>query len=440
VLVVLVALLLASAVLISLVGRTVRETVTTAVQTRAEQVAADVAGGVGAAQFGGSDDGAQVQVVSGNRVVAASPGLAGLAPLSDVRPAAGSTLTATVDGRLLEESGDSYRLVALGLDPSTGADRVIAVQSLAVAESTQDLVQRLAAIGVPVLLLVVGAATWLSVGRALQPVEAIRARTARIQAADLSARVPVPATRDEIASLANTMNAMLARLESSAQAQRAFVSDAGHEMRSPVAAIRTEVEVAQRAGVGETTLSDVLSETGRLERLVDDLLVLARADESQVRLHRMDVDLDDLIEAERARLRDRGIAVTASVGAARVVGDRSALARVVRNLVENAARHAAGRVHLACGTDSAVEGAAWLEVDDDGPGIPPADRERVFDRFVRLDEARAREDGGSGLGLAIVRELVTAHGGQVDVLDGAVLPGARIRVWLPAQPPSGENA
>jgi signal transduction histidine kinase len=440
VLVVLVALLLASGVLISLVGRTIRETVTTAVQTRAEEVAADVAGGVGQLQLGGSDDGVQVQVVAGDRVIAASPGLAGLAPLTDRRPPAGSADSATVDGRLLGENGDSYRLVVLGLAPSTGADRVVAVQSLAAAESTERLVERLAAIGVPVLLLVVGAATWLSVGRALHPVEAIRAQTARIQAADLSARVPVPATRDEIASLANTMNAMLARLESSARTQRAFVSDAGHELRSPVAAIRTEVEVAQRAGVGQTTLSDVLSETERLERLVDDLLVLARADEFQVRLHRVEVDIDDLIEAERARLRDRGTMVTAAVGAARVIGDRSALARVVRNLVDNAARHAAGRVHLACGTDGTVDGAAWLEVSDDGPGIPAADRERVFDRFVRLDEARAREDGGSGLGLAIVRDLVTAHGGRVSVLDGTVLPGARIRVWLPAQPPSDENA
>jgi signal transduction histidine kinase len=235
------------------------------------------------------------------------------------------------------------------------------------------------------------------------------------------------------------MHAMLARLESSALAQRAFVSDAGHEMRSPVAAIRTEVEVARRAGVGDTTLGDVLSEAGRLERLVDDLLASARADESQVRLRRVDVDVDDLMEAERARLRDRGLTVTTALGAVRVVGDRSALARVLRNLVDNAARHARGRVHLACGRDAAVQGAVWFEVSDDGPGIPLAERERVFDRFVRLDEARSREDGGSGLGLAIVRELVAAHGGQVSVQDGTVLPGARLRVWLPAQPPSGEK-
>ncbi|MCW2676893.1 MAG: Signal transduction histidine kinase [Modestobacter sp.] len=439
VLVVAVALLLASAVLVALVNRTVRETVTSAVLTRAQEVAADLAGDAGAAQLGGSDDGVLIQVVSGDRVLAASPGLAGLSPLTPARPAPGATVTASVDGGTLGENGDNYRLVAVGVGPSTGADRVIAVQSLAVAENTAALVERLAAIGIPVLLVVVGAATWSSVGRALHPVEAIRSRTAQIQAADLSARVPVPATHDEIASLATTMNAMLGRLEASARAQRAFVSDAGHEMRSPVAAIRTEVEVAQRAGVGEWTLSDVLSETGRLERLVDDLLVLARADEAQVPLHRVDVDVDHVVEAERPRLLDRGLAVTTSIAAARVVGDPAALGRVVRNLADNAARHASGRVHLACGRDAAVPGAVWIEISDDGPGIPAADRERVFDRFVRLDEARARDDGGSGLGLAIVRGLVTAHGGRVCVQDGSVLPGALVRVWLPAQPPSGAN-
>jgi signal transduction histidine kinase len=268
-------------------------------------------------------------------------------------------------------------------------------------------------------------------------VEAIRARTARIGAADLSARVPVPSTGDEVAALAGTMNAMLARLEASARAQRAFVSDAGHEMRSPVAVIRTEMEVAERAGVSVTTISDVLSETGRLERLVEDLLVLARADEGQIRLHRGDVDVDDLLEAERSRLRGRNdVVVTAAITPARVQGDRAALERVVRNLVDNAARHAAGRIHLASGTDG---GRAWVEVTDDGPGIPVEDRARVFERFVRLDDARAREDGGSGLGLAIVRELVRASGGHVG-LDGAgPLPGAHVRVELPAQPSSGAN-
>jgi signal transduction histidine kinase len=294
-----------------------------------------------------------------------------------------------------------------------------------------------AAVGVPLLLLLVGLATWSSVRRALRPVEQIRARTAEIGVADLSARVPVPAAQDEIAALARTMNAMLRRLEAAVAAQRAFISDAGHEMRSPLAAIRTEMEVAQRVGLGERTIEDLLGETARLERLVADLLLLARADEGAMTLHRADVDLDDLLQDERQRLRTRpGLTVTASISPARTVGDRAALARVVRNLVDNAARHAAGRVHLACGVDGSH---AWIEVCDDGPGVPAVDRARVFERFVRLDDARAREDGGSGLGLAIVGELVRASGGTVRIDDGGLLPGARLRVELPGQPPSGEN-
>jgi signal transduction histidine kinase len=208
-------------------------------------------------------------------------------------------------------------------------------------------------------------------------------------------------------------------------------------MRSPLAAIRTEVEVAQRAGLSERTLSDLLGETGRLERLVADLLLLARADEGATALQRTDVDLDDLLGEERQRLRNRpDLTVTASIAPARVVGDRSALARVVRNLVDNAARHAAGRVHLASGTDGVD---AWMEISDDGPGVPEADRSRVFERFVRLDDARARDAGGSGLGLAIVRQLVRAAGGHVRIDDAGPLPGARVRVDLPAQGSSGLN-
>jgi signal transduction histidine kinase len=439
--VVAVALGLAAVALVSLVGAAVEDTVTTAAETRAQQVAADLAVGASQPQVAGVDDGVLVQVVSAGQVVAASPGLRGRAALTDVRPDPGVAVTSSIDGARVGEGDEHFRVITLGLPASAGADRVIAAQSLAIAENTVGSVTRLAAIGVPLLLVVVGAATWFSVGRALQPVEAIRARTAGIGAADLSTRVPVPPTGDEVAALAGTMNAMLARLESSARAQRAFVSDAGHEMRSPVAVIRTEMEVAQRAGVSATTVSDVLSEAGRLEHLVEDLLVLARADEGQIRLHRGDVDVDDLLEAERSRLRSRGeLVVTAAITPARVQGDRAALERVVRNLVDNAVRHAVRRVHLSCRVDG-----HWVEVavDDDGPGVPEPERERVFERFVRLDEARARQDGGSGLGLAIVRELVRAHGGQVELTAEGPLPGARCVVRLPladggwsAQPPS----
>ncbi|HEV7213140.1 MAG TPA: HAMP domain-containing sensor histidine kinase [Blastococcus sp.] len=435
--VVAVALGLSAVVLEVLVGRTVGESVTAEVATQADEVGGELDRGVTGLRLGRAEDGVRVQVVKGTTVLAASRTLEGRPPLSAARPGPGETVVQTIDGARIGSPGVSYRVVVLGTDSGGGADRIIALQSLTVARNAQDLVVKLAAIGIPVLLLVVGAATWLSVSRALHPVEGIRARTAEISAADLSARVPVPASRDEVSALARTMNDMLGRLEAAVYVQRAFVSDAGHEMRSPLAAIRTEVEVAQRAGLSERTLDDLLSETGRLERLVADLLLLARADEGAMALHRVDVDLDDLLEDERQRLRNRpGLTVTAAIGPARVVGDRSALARVIRNLIENAARHASGRVHLASGT---ADGWAWFEVTDDGPGVPEADRSRVFDRFVRLDDARSREEGGSGLGLAIVRELVRASGGRVALDDAGPLPGAHVRVELPAQPPSGEK-
>jgi signal transduction histidine kinase len=424
------ALAVSAFVLVALVERTISESVTTSAAARAGEVAADVANTGSPPQLSGSDDGVLIQVVRGASVVAASPALRGVPPLTSSHPPPGGTVVATLDGARIGQDGDSFAVVTLGVPPSTGDDRIIAVQSLAVAENTQQLVFRLAVIGVPALLAVVGLATWFSLGRALKPVESIRARTAGIGAADLSARVPVPASRDEIAALARTMNAMLGRLESSVTKQRAFVSDAGHEMRSPLAAIRTEIEVAERAGVGDRTLPAVQAEAARLERLVEDLLLLARADEGAVAHRRGDVDLDDLVDAEYRRLRDRSTpAVSADVRPARVLGDRPALGRVVRNLVDNAVRHAAGRVYLACGMSA---DGAWIEVTDDGPGIPDEQRERVFERFVRLDESRAREDGGTGLGLAIVREVVQAHGGTVTVDGAGRLPGAHVVVRLPA--------
>jgi signal transduction histidine kinase len=434
------ALGMSAVVLVLLVGRTITETVSVAVQTRADEVAAELAdlpAGPEGLRLADSDDGVLVQVVEGNLVVAASPGLRGRAALATANLDTGRHEALTIDGALVGESGDNFRLVAVGVDPATGADRVVAVQSLAVAEDTETLVTRLAAWGIPVLLTVVAGATWLSVGGALRPVEAIRARTAMIGAADLSARVPVPAAQDEVAALAVTMNGMLARLEAAATAQRAFVSDAGHEMRSPLAAIRTEIEVAQQAGVSPSTVDDVLSETVRLERLVNDLLLLARTDEGRLRLHRTEVDLDDLLDAERARLRNEpGLAVSAVILPVRVVGDRTILARMIRNLVDNAVRHASRRIHLEARSDGE---SAWVVVADDGPGVAAEQRGRVFERFVRLDEARARDDGGSGLGLAIVQEVVRAHGGDVHFADDGPLPGATVVVRLPAQPPSAEN-
>ncbi|WP_425576545.1 sensor histidine kinase [Nocardioides nanhaiensis] len=267
-------------------------------------------------------------------------------------------------------------------------------------------------------------------GRALRPVERMRAEVAEISDDRLDRRVPVPGSRDEVHRLALTMNEVLARLETSRERQQRFVSDASHELRSPLASIRQTAEVSQAhpGALPEGELAEAVLEEGlRMQRIVEQMLVLTRADERGVR-PREEVDLDDLVLGQARRVAREGLRVdTRGVGPARVVGDTAALTQVVRNLADNAARHAASR--LAVGLVE-QQGGAVLFVDDDGAGVPPAERERVFERFVRLDESRSRDAGGSGLGLAIVREIVRAHGGEAHVEDSP-LGGARFVVRLP---------
>ncbi|WP_166134705.1 sensor histidine kinase [Nocardioides ochotonae] len=314
---------------------------------------------------------------------------------------------------------------------------------VSVAASLEDVDDSTAAllppllVGVPLVLLLVGGTTWAVATRALAPVERIREEVEQITGDRLDRRVPEPPSRDEIHRLARTMNQMLERLESSRERQQRFVADASHELRSPLASIRQTAEVAQAhpGALPEGELAEaVLEESGRMQRLVEQLLVLTRAGEAAGAHAPYDVDLDDLALAEARRVRRGGLQVdTSGIGPGRVRGDGVALGQVVRNLVDNAVRHAETTVRLAVreraedGRDPDVE----LVVEDDGPGIPEAERERVFDRFVRLDEARARDAGGSGLGLAIVREIVTAHGGTVAITSSPA-GGARVVVRLPA--------
>lgn len=328
--------------------------------------------------------------------------------------------------------GDGYLVVSEGAGADDQEYVVRVAASLEdVDESTEALVPLLL-VGVPVLLLVVGGTTWWVVARALAPVERIRRGVHEIGEDRLDRRVPVPESQDEIHRLATTMNAVLERLEQSRQRQRRFVSDSSHELRSPLASLRQSAEVARAhpgAMPGGELAEVVLAETLRMERLVDQMLLLARADEGRAADLRREVDVDDLARAEAARVRRDGLTVdTSGVDAGRVLGDEAALGQVVRNLLDNAARHARSRIRV--GVAGAGERVV-LTVEDDGPGVPPEERERVFDRFVRLDEARASGDGGSGLGLAIVREIGRAHGGEAT-LTGSELGGARVVVDLPA--------
>lgn len=318
----------------------------------------------------------------------------------------------------------------LTVSEDAGAYTVVVRASLEEVGDSTDAVVTPLLIGLPLVLLVAGGMTWLVVTRALAPVERIRREVETITGERLDRRVPEPSSRDEIQRLAVTMNHMLARLEDARQRQQRFVGDASHELRSPLSSIRQAAEVARShpGALPEGEMAEaVLEESGRMERLVDQLLLLTRTGGGAARSVR-DVDLDDLALAEARRVRRSGLSVDSSgVGAGRVRGEPTALTQVVRNLTDNAARHARGTVRVRVHTrDDGVE----LIVEDDGSGVPESERERVFERFVRLDEARARDEGGSGLGLAIVKEIVAAHGGRVT-LGVSELGGARFGVHLP---------
>ncbi|SNT60611.1 Signal transduction histidine kinase [Asanoa hainanensis] len=330
----------------------------------------------------------------------------------------------------LEEDDRGYLVVTEDADPYTV---LVGVSLEEVADSTAALVTPLM-VGVPSLLLLVGGTVWVVAGRALAPIERIRREVEEITGDRLDRRVPEPRSRDEVHRMARTMNQMLGRLQDSRDRQQQFVADASHELRSPLASIRQAAEVARdHPGAlpeGELTAA-VLEESARMQRLVEQLLLLTR---DGVGRAPHDVDLDDLALAEARRVARSGLEVdTAGVGAGRVRGDPTALAQIVRNLVDNAARHATGTVAIAVReTGDGVE----IIVEDDGAGVPPEHRERIFERFVRLDEARTKDAGGSGLGLAIVKETVTAHGGTVTVATSA-LGGARFVVRLAVNGLSG---
>jgi signal transduction histidine kinase len=297
----------------------------------------------------------------------------------------------------------------------SGGEVVVGRPLVDVLDST-SFVRRVLVVGVPLMMLVVAGVTWVVTGRVLAPVTAIRREVDAITAAELHRRVPA-ARADEIGRLARTMNRMLERLHQAQQSQHRFVSDASHELRSPIAAIRQHAEVAlahpERTGVGERAAT-VLAEDLRMQHLIDDLLVLARSDEQRSAPPDLPVDLDDLVLAEAKTLRAAtSMAVdTMGVSGGQVCGDGAELARMVHNLGGNAARHA--RTGIVFGVAES-DGVVVLTVSDDGPGIPAADRERVFERFVRLDAARARDTGGAGLGLSIAAGIVNRHRGTIRV-------------------------
>jgi signal transduction histidine kinase len=423
VLVVLLALLAGGSGLVFLLQKNLESTARDAGRARAAEVASlvrtqDVNATTAAIQQE-SRSGQLVQILAADgRVLGASSRVVDQTAMSPDRPAPGVTTIARIDLDHVGPGGD-WLVVSTGVD--AGATNYV-VQVGIPTEVQRDTVQTVAVFLLavtPLLLIGVAVAVWLLVGRALRAVEGIRAEVATIDEQRLDRRVAVPPMRDEIAALASTMNTMLDRLDTSQRAQRAFVSDASHELRSPLATLTTATELAVTADEATRTrlLDTIGSELARVRTLVENLMTLARADAHDLLAVHEDVDLDDLVDAEVRRLRATSTRhVDADLEPVRLVGgDTQRLAQALRNLVDNAERHADSSIRLTLRT---IDGQAVLDVDNDGPLVPPQDRERIFDRFVRLDDSRSRDAGGSGLGLPIARTSVESHGGTLRVTDG----------------------
>ncbi|MFI7290247.1 sensor histidine kinase [Streptomyces anulatus] len=333
--------------------------------------------------------------------------------------------TATVDRTTAD-----YRFAAVEATTPGGLTlTVYAGAPLAAEQEAVNTVRGAMLTGLPVLLVVVAGVTWLVTRRALRPVEGIRREMAAITASeDLARRVPEPDSRDEIARLARTTNETLTVLEASVERQRRFVADASHELRSPIASLRTQLEVAE-AHPELLDLPGAVADTVRLQVLAADLLLLARLDAGE-KPGSATVELGALVREEVSQRTGDRIAVGVEApegGAFEVSGSRGQLSRVIGNLLDNAQRHAEGSVAVSVAADGR---GVRVEVRDDGAGVPEDERERIFERFVRLDDARSRDDGGAGLGLAIARDVASRHGGTLTV-HRAAEGGAAFRLWLP---------
>ncbi|MET0418686.1 MAG: HAMP domain-containing sensor histidine kinase [Actinoplanes sp.] len=376
----------------------------------------------------------QVQVIDEqHRVKAVSAGADRLIPMlyeDELRDLRSGEVT-QIPGSRIGLDGEA-RVVMVTAGPPTAPERVL------VARSTDDLSQGVHILRItllvafPLLVALLAAVLWRVLGAALHPVDALRAGAEEITGGTRAGRLPVPESRDEVYRLAETLNGMLHRLDAARARQRAFVADAAHELRSPLTNMRTELEVAQRIPDTDwpALSADLLADVERLSRLVDDLLLLARADDGAparaVTVPLQEVDLGSVVGDVASRYPD--VDYQQPPTPVTVTGEADALGRVVANLLDNAVRHARSEVRVSVTEDDTYR---RITVIDDGPGIPEAERERVFDRFTRLDDARARDAGGSGLGLAIVRELVRRHRGTVTLGDAA--PGLRVDVRLPGK-------
>ena len=326
---------------------------------------------------------------------------------------------------------DTLRAIAIRAGPSSASRSVIVAVPVTDIEQSQRVLRNTLLVTYPPLVVIMALIAWRVIGRTLRPVETLRSGAARISGSDQDERLAVPESADEIRALALTLNDMLDRLATARGRQRAFVADAAHELRSPLASMRTQLEVAQHLGEGGELAADLLADVARLSTLVEDLLLLARAGSDAGHPSvRESVDVRALLVATANRYVSARVPVSVVEGPAVYANaNPEELRRVLANLVDNAVRHARSKVALSVHTG---DRGAELTVLDDGPGIPAEDRERVFERFARLDDSRDRDAGGTGLGLAIALELLRRSHGSISLQDNPSGPGLAAVVHLPS--------
>lgn len=428
-----VALLVASIGLVSAQRRFLGRAIDEALQQRADNLAPTVGadGAHLALPVEGDRQDSFVQLLDRRgRIMAASNNATSF-------PAAARPLGTNADHRFsltthLPTATHQYRVLAQRLGSGEHALTLVVAKNLDDVNESVDILTSSLARSVPFVVALLAFLVWWLTGRVLRPVEAIRSEVAIIEGAKLDRRVPVSRRDDEIARLARTMNAMLDRIEVSNIRQQSFVADASHELRSPLTRIRAQLEVClahPETADPTATYTSLLADTTEMQQLIDDLLLAARSDAEKTAPPATPIDLDDIVLVEARRLRDRShVQVDSSkVSAARVTGDPTQLSRLIRNLADNAERHATTAVAFEVresGRNSVIV------IADDGPGIPEGLRNAVFERFTRLDDARSRDGGGSGLGLAIARQIIERHGGTIEITD-AHNGGARLIVTLP---------
>jgi signal transduction histidine kinase len=442
VVVVFLALLIGGLLLLVLLQSSLINTTDAAAKSKASDVAVMITNQdvqeAGQSLAATAHSGQYVQIISPQGAVyASSNGSAAGTALSKLRPAPGGTLTESVSSLASIGDPDAFLVVARGVGTAHGTYTVVVASTVQVQSDSVATVAWFILGATPLLLLVVGVSVWILVGRSLRQVERISGQVARINAARLDERVEVPASNDEIHGLALTMNMMLDRLQASDAEQRRFVSDASHELRSPLATISAGLEIAasDRSGDSWRELQGMLSgETARMQYLVDELLTLAKASGRAMDGSAGEVDLDDVLDAEIRRLRSMSThSVRAQLPPVRIAGDARRLGQVVRNVLDNANRHARSAIAVEL---SAGPGGVRVVIDNDGDPVPLADRERIFERFVRLDASRSRESGGSGLGLAIAAAIMGAHHGTITATQ-APSGDCRFELWLPPESTGG---